>query len=152
MKCKQKHKNGKPCKYRAGDGSQFCYSHDPNLLPLFFIQDVDNYKTNNSEPNLPIKKAKEYIDDGFAIEETYAVRVRIEKGLLRGLKKLSKTIVTAVKGCIADNDDDSLAEFFGEDVKNNRKIISKFINKKDFSHHEKAYLKRFLKNRRSQIL
>lgn len=152
MKCKQKHRNGKPCKYNAGNDSQFCYSHDPDVLPLFFIQDVDNYKTNDSELNLPIEKAKRYIDDGFAIEETYAVRVRIEKELLRGLRKLSRTIVTEVKGCIADNDEDSLTKFFGIDIKNDSKTISKFINKKDFSHQEKIYLKRFLKNRRSQIL
>ena len=145
MKCKQKHRNGKPCKYKAGNGSQFCYSHDPNLLPLFFIRDVDSYKANDSELNLPIEKAKRYIDDGFAIEETYAVRVRIEKELLQKLEKISKTIVRNVKSFIADNDEDSLVEFFGVDAKNNSKTISKFINKKDFSHQEKAYLKRFLK-------
>ena len=148
----QRHKNGKPCKYKADNGSQFCYSHNPNLLPLFFIRDVDNYKTNDSELNLPIEKAKRYIDDGFAIEETHAVRVRIEKELLRKLEKISKTIVTNVKSFIANNDEDSLVEFFGVDAKNNSKTISKFISKKDFSHQEKAYLKRFLKNRRSQIL
>lgn len=152
MKCKQKHRNGKPCKYKAGNGSQFCYSHDPNLLPLFFIRDVDNYKKNDSELNLPIEKAKKYIDGGFAIEETYAVRVRIEKKLLRGLKNLSKKIVKAVKGCIADNDEDSLVKFFETNNKNDSKKISEFINKNDFSRQEKAYLKRFLKNRRSQIL
>jgi len=145
MKCKQKHRNGKPCKYKAGNGSQFCYSHDPNLLPLFFIRDVDSYKANDSELNLPIEKAKRYIDDRFAIEETYAVRVRIEKELLQKLEKISKTIVRNVKSFIADNDEDSLVEFFGADAKNNSKTISKFINKKDFSHQEKAYLKRFLK-------
>lgn len=150
MKCKQKHKNGKPCKYEADSGSQFCYAHNPDLLPLFFVGDIDKYKSNDLELNLPIEKAKGYIDDGFAVQISYAFRVRIEKTTLQILKKYLKISLADIKSYIADNDEDSLAKFFGASLKSDRKKISKFIDKEDFNHKERAYLKRFVQNRRSQ--
>lgn len=152
MKCKQRHKNGVPCKYEADNGSQFCYAHNPDLLPLFFVEDVDNYKRNDLELNLPIEKCKRYIDDGFAVQVSYAFRVRMEKTMLRILKKYLKISLADIKSYIADNDEDSLTKFFGASLKNDRKKISKFINKEDFNHKERAYLKRFVGNRRLQDL
>ncbi|MDD5396808.1 MAG: hypothetical protein PHW24_01980 [Candidatus Moranbacteria bacterium] len=149
MKCKQKHRNGKGCKYEADSGSQFCYVHNPSLLPVFFIGSVDSFERSNYETDLPIEKAQAYIDAGFALKMDYAFRVKMEKTVLRLITKLTSDRLKDVKEYIANDDKTSLADFFRESPTNSSAKVLEFINNENFNKKEQIYLNKFLESLRA---
>lgn len=144
VKCKFKFKNGKSCKYIAGNRSKLCPVHNPNIFPLFFIKDCELYKKNDSVFELLPSEAHEYVKRDIAIEINYKRQVLIDKFLRKNLLIYKKELFRKIKNSIARKDKQYFTHFFGKDKNYKFKEIQDFINKKEFAEKEQKYLKSFI--------
>lgn len=144
MNCKYKNKNNIRCKWFAEDNANFCYVHDPNLLPIFFVKDCGRYKENYIKTSLSIKRAQSYIDRGVAVRVDEKMRKYITKSVMTAAKAYLKSITLGVKKNIAENDVLALAQVFGDPRKAKPGNIDRFIQEGGFTKKEQSYLKMFV--------
>jgi hypothetical protein len=145
MNCKYKNKKGESCKWSGGsDKDIFCYVHNPELLPLFFVKNYGKYKKNDIKTSLSIKRAQLYIDRGVAIRIDEKVRRYIDKSFLKAINNRLKSITLGVKKNIAENDVLALAQVFGDPSKAKPGRVDKFIQEGGFTKKEQNYLRMFV--------
>ena len=140
MKCKFKFKNGKSCGYIA-EGGNFCYVHNPKIIPLFFIKNKKPYARNDSITDLSEREAQKYVDGGVAVRIDYKMRIQIEKTLASCLREAIAAMLKGAKEAIAKKDDNWIVKFFGKSLNPVTGKVRKFISDDGFSKKEQKYLK-----------
>lgn len=145
LKCIFKHRNGRQCRDPHAKDSKYCFMHDPEKCPVYFIKDYERYSHGDSLLDISREVGEGYIALGVAIRYDQAVADQMRKNVKAGLKEYEKILALyiereylIIKKHIVERNEAYFEKSFSE----RPWAAESFIACDVFTKEEKAYLKK----------
>ena len=144
LKCIFKYGNGHQCRDPHAKNSKYCFMHDPEKCPVYFVKDYERNSHGDALFDISREVGEGYIALGVAIRYDQGVADQVRKNVMAGLKEYQKRVTAQLdqefilnKQYIAEKNDAHFEKWFSETPWH----VESFIAYDEFTKEEKEYLK-----------